>query len=479
VRGVIVPRYLGPGLYGVLGGLGLITKYGAYMQFGLTTALGREVPYALGAGDRERARRFEKAVYSFNLLTSAAAAVGLLSFALVTWGRYRPAVTWGLLVFAALLITTRFDVFYATVFRARRQFGASFVFTGARAALLFVLVVSLLYLRGLYGVFAGLVIGGAVFMVVGSVWTKTASSPWPNWRLVRELAPVGLPLAALGLLGFLLQSVDRLMVVYFMTTRELGLYTLAVTIVTFVYFFPMTVGQAMAPRIYGLPRDRGFAAFENYLVKPSLFITFMVAAVGGLMVLTIIPFIRYVMPAYDPTVPIAAALVVGITCLGGAQGGAHILVAFGRWRALGLAQLGALAVSVTVILAAIKAGLGLPAVAAGSSAGLAVYACTVQYIAWRAMALPPRTVPNAFAYLLVPPALVAGALVAAFYAGTALAAGWAAAVPPLEADVLRWGFRVVIYAVPVSGFGLYVERQTGFFSKLATVARGKLSPAGH
>ena len=49
VRGIIIPRYLGPGLYGVLGALGLITKYGAYLQLGITTAVGREVPYAQAA----------------------------------------------------------------------------------------------------------------------------------------------------------------------------------------------------------------------------------------------------------------------------------------------------------------------------------------------------------------------------------------------------------------------------------------------
>ncbi len=477
-RGVILPRYLGPGLYGILGGLGLITKYGSYLQLGLTTALGREVPFALAAGARARADRLARAVFSFNLLTSTVPALGLAAFALATWGRYRVAVSWGLLIFAFLLVTSRCEVLYRTLFRARRQFGSAFAFVGLKAIVLFALVIGLLFAYGLFGVFAGLVIGGSLFMLIGSAWTRVWASPWPDWRLVKELLPIGLPLAALGVLGFLLQSADRLLVIRFLAARDLGHYMLAVTVVTFVYFLPMNVGQAMAPRIYALRRDGDLSAFGQFLVKPSLFITYFVAAIGGMVVLTLIPFIRYVLPAYGPTVPVAAALLVGITCQGGAQGAGHILIALGRFKSIAAAQLGGLAVGVAVMLAALHRGWGLPGVAAGSSAGLAVFACAVQLLAWRAIGLPARTIPNAFAYLLVPPAVVAAALVGAFYGGTTVAGAWAPALGQPLGDLVTLAARLVLFVPAVLLFGILVERQTGFARQLWAMFKEKLSPPG-
>ena len=475
-RGVIVPRYLGPALYGVLGALGLITKYGAYLQLGVTTAVGREIPYALKQGSPEFAERLAKVGYSFSILTSAAPAAVVVIYALATWGRYVDVISWGLLAFAFLLITTRLETYFTTVFRARRQFGAAFSFTAVKASILSALVVGLLFLYGLYGIFLGSVIGGAVVMVVGTIWTRSWAAPWPNWSLMRKLLPIGLPLAGIGALGFVLQSVDRLMVIHFYSPREVGYYILAVTVVTFVYFLPMNVGQAMAPRIYGLPRDGDRRAFEEYLVKPSLLVTYLVAAAGGVVIICMVPFIRYVLPAYEASVPIVAALLVGITCQGGAQGAAHILVALGRFRAIAAAQAASLVLAVALIWAAVRLGWGLVGVAAGASAGLVTFACLVQFAAWRLMSLRARTFGRAFEYLLLPPAAVAAGLLFAFYGGSFLVRHLALGLERATLDVINLALRLSLFLPTVAAFGFYVERETGFVKKFRSIIKERLSP---
>jgi O-antigen/teichoic acid export membrane protein len=476
VRGVIIPRILGPGLYGVLGALGLITKYGSYLQMGITTAIGREVPYALRHGESDFAGRLAKVGYSFNLLTSIGPAIILVVYALVSWGSYARATSWGLLAFAVLLITTRFDTYFTTLFRARRQFGSSFWFTAFRAASVFVCTVGLLFVYGVYGVFLGLVISGVTVMVVGSIWTRSWARPWPDWSTIRKLLPVGLPLAVVGALGFVLQSVDRFLVVQFYPARDVGHYFLAVTGVTLVYFIPMNVGQAMAPRIYALRRDGDRREFEEYLVKPSLVLTYLVAAAAGLVVICMVPFIRYVLPAFRPSIPIAAALLVGITCQGGAQGAAHILVALGRFKSLAVAQLVGLVLATAVIFSARHFGWGLTGIAAGSSLGLAAFACSVQFMAWRLMSLPARTFPRAFEYLLVPPVVVAAGLVLAFYGGSFILARLLPGLDRPAVDVANLVVRLVLFTPTVVAFGFYVERETGFVGRIRSLIGEKISP---
>jgi O-antigen/teichoic acid export membrane protein len=477
VRGVIIPRFLGPGLYGVLGALGLITKYGAYLQLGVTTAVGREVPYARTRGDEAGAEALARAGYSFNLLTSAVPALFLAGYALATWGRYEAVTSWGIVAFSFLLITSRFEVYFTTLFRARRRFSSSLAFTAFKSAVLFALPVGLLFPYGLYGVFVGLVVGGAAVMAVGSAWTRVWTGPWPNWAVVKKLLPVGLPLAGIGVLGFALQSVDRLMVIHFYGVREVGYYMLAVTAVTFVFFLPMNVGQAMAPRIYGLPRDGDRAAFEQYLVQPSLLITYLVAALGGAVFIVAVPFVRYILPAYGPSVPVIAALLVGITCLGGAQGAGHILIALGRFRAIAAAQGSSLALAAAAIYAAVHAGWGLVGVAAAASAGLVVYACLMQFLAWRLMSLPARTFGQAFGYLLLPPAAVAAGLAFAFYGGQTLLTWLRPGLTRPAADAANLGLRLLLYAPTVWAFGLYVERETKFLRRLRRLLKERISPA--
>ena len=477
VRGVIIPGYLGPGLYGILGALGLITKYGAYLQLGITTAVGREVPYAQKRGDAEVAGALARAGYSFNLLTSAVPALVLAVYALATWGRYEAVTSWGLVAFSFLLITSRFEIYFTTLFRAQRRFSSSFAFTAFKAAILFILPVGFLFAYGLYGVFIGSVIGGAVVMLVGSAWTRARAGPWPNWAVIKKLLPVGLPLAGIGVLGFALQSVDRLMVIHFFTAREVGYYMLAVTAVTFVYFIPMNVGQAMAPRIYGLSRESDRGAFEEYLVKPSLLITYLVAALGGAVVIVAVPFVRYVLPAYGPSVPVVAALLVGITCLGGAQGAAHILIALGRFRSIAAVQVVSLALAALSIGAAVRFGWGLVGVGAAASAGLVVYACLIQFLAWRLMSLPARTFAQAFGYLLLPPAAVAAGLVFAFYGGQSILTALRPGLGRPAVDVVNLILRLLLFAPTVYAFGLYVERETSFVGRLRRLLKERLSRA--
>jgi O-antigen/teichoic acid export membrane protein len=444
VRGVIVPRYLGPALYGVLGALGLITKYGAYLQLGVTTAVGREVPYALKQKSTDHAERLAKVGYSFNLLTSVAPAALVVIYALVTWGRYVDVISWGLLTFAFLLITTRLETYFTTVFRARRQFGAAFLFTAFKAVVLFALVVGFLFMYGLYGVFVGLVVGGAVVAAAGTIWTRAGSWPWPDWSLMRKLLPIGLPLAGIGALGFVLQSVDRLMVIHFFAPRDVGHYILG-------------------------------RVFEEYLVEPSLFVTYLVASLGGLVIICLVPFVRYVLPAYGPSVPVVAALLVGITCQGGVQGGAHILVALGRFRTIAVAQGVSLVLAFALIWFAVRSGWGLVGVAAGASAGLVTFACVLQFSAWRLMSLPLRTVPRAFGYLLLPPAAVAAGLFFAFYGGSFLVSHVAPGAARTTADALHFIFRITLFLPTVAAFGFYVNKETGFVTKLWSLVKERLS----
>lgn len=478
-RGIILPRALGPGLYGILSSLGMILQYGVYLQLGLTSAAGREIPAALAAGDRARADAIARSVYSFTLLASSLAALGLAAFALITWGRYRAEVSWGLIAFAFLLVTARYNNFFETIFQARRQFNSSFAFTALRAAVTFGCVVGLLYARRLYGVYIGLVASGILFLFIGSLWTKTWAAPWPDWKVIRGLLKVALPFVGISALGFVLQSFDRLVVISFFPVRAVGQYMLATTIVTFIYFIPMNIGQAMAPRIYALARDpASHGQFEEYLGKPSLLITYAVAGIGGLAVLCLIPFIRYVMPAYAPTVSVVAALLVGITCQGGAQGAGYILIALGRFRSIALAQVISLAVGLLAAAAAIRLGAGLLGVAISSSLALMVYACALQIMAARLMELSPWKLVNSFAYLVLPPAAVAGALVAAFYPGTRLALLWKGALVQPWADLSILAARIVIFVPTVLLFGFYVEHQTGFVAKTLNVFREKISQLG-
>jgi len=91
------------------------------------------------------------------------------------------------------------------------------------------------------------------------------------------------------------------------------------------------------------------------------------------------------------------------------------------------------------------------------------------------MSQPLRTVPRAFGYLLLPPAAVAAGLFFAFYGGSLVVARLAPDAARTTADALNFVFRVTLFLPTVAAFGYYVERETGFVTKMWSLVKERLS----
>jgi hypothetical protein len=116
-------------------------------------------------------------------------------------------------------------------------------------------------------------------------------------------------------------------------------------------------------------------------------------------------------------------------------------------------------------------------VGAAASAGLVVYACLMQFLAWRQMSLPARTFVQAFGYLLLPPAAVAAGLAFAFFGGQYILMAARPGLARPTVDVVNLVLRMLLYAPVVWAFGMYVERETNFVKRLRRLVKERISPA--
>ncbi len=475
IRSLFVPGWLGPKMYGVIGALNITTQYGRHLDLGVNTAMSREVPQYSARSEVAQALEYGKATLAFNLITSSIPALAMIVFAFFMWDFYGWQVFWGVLAYAAILILTRLDIFYQLYLKSVFKFNNAGVGIFIRAVVSFALVIVLTYFYGFYGYLIATLAGFAATVIYLVMVGGLPLSVIPQWRYLKPLIKGGLPLFIIALGGILLQTIDRLMVVKYYGAVNMGYYALAVLIMNFIYMLPNLAGQAMATRIYGIPRGGDRTRFNDYIIKPTLLMTTSVALLGGFALITLIPLVSAFLPAYDPTPPVLAPLLIGSTCLGGAHAAGYILIALKKIRTIGIIQIISFIVAFIFIRLAIQFRLGLAGVAAGGAAGLTTYAILLQLSAVRQTGSGLGETIKSVIYLLVPPAFVAVALaIAFFFSGPIVYATWLPSVEIVK-DLYFFVVRAVIFAVLAAPIVWYTERRVEIIRTIWTGLKEKFA----
>jgi O-antigen/teichoic acid export membrane protein len=477
IRGLIVPGLLGPTYYGILGGLNLIIQYGQYADFGVTNGLYREFPMYKKKGDDETTFRLTRSAFAFNLYTAIIPAFILITAAILLKPKIRNVSFWGIIAFSIIFLLYRLTFFYQTLLKAKIDFKSAGRSIALRGTVTLAAVVFLTYLFGMYGLYAGLLLTGSIVCAYVALKAETRLSLITESRYLKELLRIGIPYFAVNLFGYFMISIDRITVLNFMSKTDMGYYTLAAVITTFVFSVPMNVGQVLGPRVFGVPRDGSLTGFETYLLKPTVLMTIFSSLLGGAAVLLLIPFIRYVLPDYTPSMQLIPPMFVAFTVLNGTHGSGLILIALHRFRALAVANLLAGAFIGVASWFVIENGLGFLWVAISAAVGIIAYAVFLQFTAWRVLKLPVSAGVTAVLYLFFPPGIMAGALFLAFFGSNLLLAPITPS-PILPAwDLLYLAIRLIIYAVTAACLLYYAEKSTGVvglvFNAFREAIRGK------
>src|SRR5262249_37070687 len=95
-------RWIDPVSMGVWHTLLLLSSYAAIARLGVINGMGRELPFAMGRGDREEARRTAAAALAFNIASSVLVAVGFMVLLGHLWSQ---GSAWRLALPAVALVT--------------------------------------------------------------------------------------------------------------------------------------------------------------------------------------------------------------------------------------------------------------------------------------------------------------------------------------------------------------------------------------
>ena len=235
-------KLIGPQQMGEWQTINLISIYGMILTFGIINGMGRDVPYYRGTGFEAEVRRSiaTTILYLTTLIALFIALISLVSFML-------PDAVRVFIVLGVLLLCARMVNAFSTILvRSFRDFRRLGMHQGITALAMMLTIAPLLVFPSLYTVYCGVFLSLVIVILLSHKYCYLR--PWSKSSLQRLLA-TGFPIYLVGLVFILLTSVDRVVVLSFLGTEQLGIYILASTAMAVLMMSPALVSNVMYPKL--------------------------------------------------------------------------------------------------------------------------------------------------------------------------------------------------------------------------------------
>ena len=298
VTGILIARWVGPQDMGIWNAALLVTLYSPTLQIGIFNGLNRELPYLLGAGDKQRALHMAEAAYAWSWLLSG---VSILCGALVAvwfWTKGQPERCLISIAIAVMVVCSWPTMYLTTTYRTHHEFGRLAKNTVAVALMGAVLVLLVWRLH-----FNGLILRASLLSILGVVALYyrrplPVKAQWGTVQLV-QLAKIGIPIWFVGQLSTFFMSLDRLMLVK--SILMLGYFTIAIQVGTFVRQIPTAFGMVIYPQMAHRYGENHCAMDIWRLARKAAFAASALGlAVGACAWLLLPTFVHIILPKYIP-----------------------------------------------------------------------------------------------------------------------------------------------------------------------------------
>lgn len=375
VRGVALAAILGPAGLGAISLMNLILGYSQYSDAGVSYAVAREIPLALGAGRTEEADELMWFGLVTNILSGVLVALGITAFVVLRWSLLDEPARFALIAAGALSFATGITSTLQMSMQARQRFGAAFRIVTTVAVLNLVSSVAGAYRYGIKGAVVCQVAGAAVSLGAALVVSRPRGESRVTSSALMRLVRVGLPIALLAFMGFSLENVDQVMVLSLLDRDHLGIYSIVLYGGAALYLLPLALSSVVGPRLlkaYG--QDRSLEAIHDYTWRPVAVIS-SVLPVVVMAAWSVVPWliVRF-LPKFTPAVLPLRIYLVGIFFLGLNLGVSNTLLALDKHRLNVPVMLSCIALNVAVDIVFVRVlGLGLAGIALGSLVAYLTY----------------------------------------------------------------------------------------------------------
>ncbi len=377
VKTLAVARLLSPDSYGVFAALVLLTNYAQFLELGTSTAAFRDLTSAVGRGDLREAGRASGRMGTLKL--AAAALFGGGALVASFWPGVPPSLRHGLIALPAIALSSTLLSQVLLHLQAHGRASDYGQVTALAAAADLALCVGLTAAWSLPGLLAA----SALSPLLALFWAARRGALVPlratSLPVLGRYLRTGLPLAALALLDQGLLSVDQVIVMTFLSLRDLGLYSIAFALPEGVRTLGAAAAAVLGPRLLREHARSGASvpAIRRHTLQPVLlYANVLPLFIGLLWIAGGYALVRFY-PAYAGALRPMQILLVASDFLVVLGGVTTFLFAIDKHPRNLLILAPAVCLNVAIDLLLLHLGFRLEAIAVGSLVTYFCYACAL------------------------------------------------------------------------------------------------------
>ena len=380
VTALVLRMLLTPAQMGIWQALKLFLSYGNYANLGISKGAVREYTVARGNGNTTDARRGLNLAFTVNTLTSAVYALILvaagLAIGLLGSGTWSGSWALGLAVVGVLAVVSRYVTFHVTILRASQAFAVTSQLAVIEAVLTLAVCGLAVWCWGLLGLYLGtlVVLTGTLLFVQRH---RAVTLGWAcDWTKIRRLVAIGAPILLAGTVSSLLRSLDKLMILGYLSDREfqLGCYSVTLMVTAQLFglgnMFSMVIGPRLGEK-FGQVRNRRQVA--RFAARATELQAAAISLPAALSITVATPVLAWLLPDYQTGLAPLPWLIPGVVALTLALPASQYLVAVDlQRRALAVVVVATLLAAAGNHLA-LSSGFGLVGVAGATAIAYTAY----------------------------------------------------------------------------------------------------------
>lgn len=309
---IFIKAHIGPLEYGIYSTCLLLQTYITYAQLGSLNAFNRDYPQLIGAGDKNLAKSYRNTTFTFLLIMFGIATLVISVFLMVIKEKTDTRYIYGMILCAFIAGITVIENFLASRVRIDGGFVyTSFVIIAESSSIVagFLLIQKIGYYALYFVTISSMLIGVCLYYKQGI--SDLAISI--DKMLLRTIIFSGIPLLINNLIWTVIDSIDKFIILAFISTEELGLYSIAQMTFSYMVLIPNAMSQLFYVRmgkVYGATNntDELNQSATKYTLILAVVISFIVICAYFMMESLVI----WIMPKYTDGVRAAQILMLGL-----------------------------------------------------------------------------------------------------------------------------------------------------------------------
>ncbi|MCG6534805.1 MAG: oligosaccharide flippase family protein, partial [Syntrophales bacterium LBB04] len=331
-----------------------------------------------GKGDIAQAQSIRDIVFSQYMGPIFASVAILFIVTFILRHSYSSEIIFSLWLVCLLVLVQAFvDSFLENLLRTDNRFDVLSKSEIFKSFIGFFLMIIMIWFWHLYGLIISIILS----TLIKGIYIRTKTSYRLSWvwdfKELKRLSGIGFPIIAGIILIALFESVDRLVIIRYLDSRQLGFYALALTLSKFLLIALTGVYGILEPRVYQRYGEQGeIVALQNITIEPMIIFALLYPLFMGLAYIGAPYFLHLLLPNYLPSLTCVHIMIVGSFFSIFFLGTYTFIVAINRQILIVEVMTVGILISIGINVFLIKTGRGIEGVALGTI-GVNILVCIV------------------------------------------------------------------------------------------------------